>query len=159
MGCPAADRAAREVNDRCDRAGTIGRVVTDVDHQTEKVPYLSEAWLDRADEALADLAPIAEALAVGIEVTGGPRGDRAYRLLLGPDRVGVSSEPEPAGVRMSLAWTVAVAIAQGRSSAQRAFLDGQLRLGGDVALLLGHQDALGAIDDRLADLRQVTDFA
>lgn len=132
--------------------------MTEPEHPTDRLPYLSESWLVRADSALADLAPIEEPLAVGIEVIGGPRGDRAYRLVLGPDRVGVSAEPEPAGVRMTLAWECAVAIAQGRSSAQRAFLDGQLRLGGDISLLLGHQDALAAIDDRLAELRLITDF-
>lgn len=125
---------------------------------TAAVPYLSEAWLQRADAALTDLPPIADDLAVGIVVTGGPDGDRHYRLILGPERVGVSPEPEPAGVRMSLAWADAVAIARGRSSAQRAFLDGRLRLGGDVSLLLGHQTAMAAIDDRLADLRAKTDF-
>ena len=62
-------------------------------------------------------------------------------------------------MRMTVEWGDAVAIAMGRSSAQRAFLDGRLRLGGDIALLLGHQDALAAIDDRLAGLRDSTDFA
>ncbi len=126
--------------------------------QAKGLPYLSDAWLTGADAALADLVPIPEALAVGIEVVGGPRGDRSYRLILGPDRVGVSPEAEPAGVRMTVEWGDAVAIAKGRSSAQRAFLDGRLRLGGDIALLLGHQDALAAIDDRLAGLRDSTDF-
>lgn len=120
--------------------------------------YLSDAWLAQADAALADLAPIPDPLAVGIEVLGGPHGDRAYRLVLGPDRVGVSPEPEPAGVRMTVEWADAVAIAQGRSSAQRAFLDGRLRLGGDISLILGHQAALAAIDDRLVALRDSTDF-
>lgn len=146
------------VSDGRVRAGSIGSVVTETAHSTDRLPYLSDAWLTQADDALADLTPIEEPLAVGIEVVGGPRGDRAYRLLLGPDRVGVSAEPEPAGVRMALSWEYAVAIAQGRSSAQRAFLDGQLQLGGDISLLLGHQDALAAIDDRLAELRQTTDF-
>ncbi len=122
------------------------------------VPYLSDAWLARADAALAGLAPIPDDLAIGIEVVGGPRGDRSYRLVLGADRVGVSTEAEPAGVRMTLEWDDAVAIANGRSSAQRAFLDGRLRLGGDISLLLGHQNALAAIDDRLGSLRDSTDF-
>lgn len=122
------------------------------------LPYLGRAWLERADAALADLPPVPATVAIGIAVVGGPNGDRHYRLVLGPDRIGVSPEPEPAGVRMTLDWSDAVSIARGRSSAQRAFLDGRLRLGGDIALLLGHQEALTAIDDRLAGLRSVTDF-
>ena len=122
------------------------------------VAYLGDEWLARADRALAGLAPVADGPAVAVVVTDGPFGDRAYRLILGPDRVAVSPDPEPHGVRMTLAWDDAVAIAQGRSSAQRAFLDGRLRLGGDTSLLLGHQDALAAIDDRLAELRTTTDF-
>ena len=115
--------------------------------------YLSDEWLARADRALGDLSPVDEEVAVGVTVTGGPDGERRYRLVLGPDRVGLDPEPEPAGVRMTMAWDDAVEIAQGRSSAQRAFLDGHLRLGGDLSLLLGHQDALARIDDRLAELR------
>ncbi len=131
---------------------------TETEQTARGLAYLSDAWLAEADAALADLVPIPDALAVGIEVVGGPRGDRSYRLILGSDRVGVSTEAEPAGVRMTVEWGDAVAIAMGRSSAQRAFLDGRLRLGGDIALLLGHQDALAAIDDRLAGLRDSTDF-
>ena len=125
---------------------------------TDRLPYLGDEWLERADAALTGLPPIADALAVAVVVVGGPDGDRRYRLVLGPERVAVSPEPEPAGVRLTLEWADAVAIAQGRSSAQRAFLDGRLRLGGDISILLGHQEALAAIDDRLADLRSVTDF-
>lgn len=123
------------------------------------VDYLSDAWLERAHRAVRGLPPVPSDLAVAVVVTDGPSGARQYRLVLGPDRVAVSAEPEPAGVRMTLAWADATAIAQGRSSAQRAFLDGRLRLGGDTSLLLGHQEALAAIDDRLASLRAVTRFA
>ena len=59
---------------------------------------------------------------------------------------------------MTLSWEVAVAIATGRASAQRAFLDGDLQLGGDTGLLLGHQRALTDIEDRLDELRAETDF-
>jgi hypothetical protein len=121
--------------------------------------YLGDRWLARADEALSGLTPVPADVAVGVTVTGGPEGERRYRLILGPDRVGIDDRVESVGVRMTLDWEEAVAIAQGRTSAQRAFLDGRLRLGGDAGLLLGHQDALAGIDDRLADLRAVTRYA
>lgn len=125
---------------------------------TEPVPYLSDRWLQRADRELRGLTPIPDPVSVGMRVTGGPDGDRLYRLILGPDRVGIEAGLADSGVRMTLVWDVATAIAQGRASAQRAFLDGRLQLGGDTSLLLGYQQQLADIDDRLDELRAATDF-
>ncbi len=144
--------------------------VGDVGHG---VRYLSDEWLDEADRQLGDLEPISGRVTVDVVVRSGPEGDRAYRLILGPDRVGIDrgSAPDPgngarssggttvaSGVRMTLPWTVAVAIARGRASAQRAFLDGHIQFGGDASLLIGHQRELADIDDRLAELRSVTRY-
>ncbi len=123
------------------------------------IRYLSDEWLRRADEDLGSLTPIPASVAVGIIVRSGPEGDRGYRLILGPDRVGVEPGADGSGVQMTLDWDVAVAIANGRSSAQRAFLDGQMQLGGDASLLLGHQGELADIDDQLAELRAVTNYS
>lgn len=120
--------------------------------------YLSDEWLRKADERLSGLSPVAEPVSVGMTVTGGPDGDRRYRLILGPDRVGIGDGVGDSGVRMTLSWESAVAIATGRASAQRSFLDGDLQLGGDTGLLLGHQRALADIEDRLDELRAETDF-
>ena len=120
--------------------------------------YLSDSWLEAANTALAELSPIPTAVVIGYVVTGGPEGERCYSLQLGPDTPGVSAGVEHAGVTLRLDWELAVAIAQNQASAQRAFLDGELVLGGDVGLLLGHQKALADFDDRLATLRQKTEF-
>ncbi len=129
------------------------------ERRTSAVPYLSDRWLSEADELVRDLAPIEHDVSVGIEVTDGPGGDRRYRLVLGPDRVGVVGDGfDGVGVRMTMSWSSAVEIAHGRISAQRAFLDGDIRLGGDANLLLGHQRELAALDDRLGDLRHRTDY-
>lgn len=122
------------------------------------VRYLSDEWMQRADRALAVLTPIAAPVAVGILVRSGPEGDRGYRLILGPDRVGVEVGTDGSGVQMSLDWDVAVAIAEGQTSAQRTFLDGQMQLGGDTSLLLGHQQELSNIDDQLDELRAITSY-
>ena len=122
------------------------------------VRYLSPEWMHRADRDLAGLTPVTTPVAVGIMVRSGPDGDRGYRLILGPDRVGVAEGIEGSGVQMTLDWDVAVTIAEGRRSAQRAFLDGQMQLGGDTSLLLGHQKELSDIDDRLDDLRAITRY-
>ena len=64
--------------------------------------------------------------------------------------VATSASPWPTGI--------AAAIARGEIGAQRAFLDGEIRLGGDTTALLGHQAELAEIDDRLADLRAITRY-
>ncbi len=120
--------------------------------------YLSDEWISLADEALGALTPLETKLEVGVRVTDGPDGERRYRLVLGPDRVGMIEGPDESDVRLTMTWPIAVAIATGNTSAQREFLDGRLQLGGDPGLLLGHQKALADIDDRLADLRQRTNF-
>ena len=126
--------------------------------EISKIRYLSDEWLDCADQRLGALSPISAAVSVGISVLGGQEGERNYRLILGPDRVGVASEIEDSGVLMTLQWPAAVAIAKGEASAQRAFLDGNLQLGGDTSLLLGHQQQLAEITDLLDELRAATDF-
>jgi hypothetical protein len=44
-------------------------------------------------------------------------------------------------------------------SAQRAFVEGRLRVGGDLSLLVTHQRAIAAVDDALAPVRARTTFA
>jgi hypothetical protein len=120
--------------------------------------YLSDGWLRQASEALEGLDPVDRALSVGVTVHEGPDGPRQYRLVLGPDRVTIDDDVAGANVSMSLTWPDAVAIAQGHGSAQRAFLDGRLRLGGDVSALLGDPAALASADQRLASLRERTEY-
>lgn len=127
-------------------------------HPGPVVDYLSDQWLAEADRALAALPPVAGPLVVGFRVRGGPRGDRAYRLVLGPDRVGVEPGADGASVTMNMGWDLAVSLAQGTASAQRAFLEGALSVEGDPVVLLGHHDQLARVDDVLADLRLRTDF-
>lgn len=57
--------------------------------------------------------------------------------------------PEPRIVLTSPRATVD-AIRGGELSAQRAFLDGDLRIGGDIATLLDHRTALAAVAELLA---------
>ena len=122
------------------------------------IPYLSDPWLSEADTRLADLNPLDEEIRVGFRVTGGPDGDAEHQLVLGPDRVGAERGVEGAAVVLTMAWELAVEIGQGRTSAQRAFLDGRIQLGGEPGVLLGHQSRLAEIDDRLADLRADTAY-
>lgn len=124
----------------------------------DPIEFLSDAWVAAVDTALRRLTSVPGPLVVAVTVTGGPGGDRHYRLLLGPDRVGAEPGPGPAAVTMTMTWDLAVAVNQGRESAQRAFLDGRLTLGGDPVVLLGHAPHLAAVDDALAPLRARTSF-
>lgn len=134
------------------------------------IEYLSDEWLDEADRAVADLPPLPDPVSVGIRVVGEHR-NRHYSLVLGPDRVAVRRPADDRGdehdggpgrpadsVRLTMPLTVAAAVAQGRVGAKRAFLDGQIQLGGDTTVLLGYQQQLADIDDRLASLRARTRY-
>lgn len=120
--------------------------------------YLSDDWLHAADQALVGLPALRQPVVIGFAVTNGPEGTRQYSLRLGPDQVGMEPGLDGAGVVLTLDWALAVAISQHAESAQRAFLDGGLRLAGDVNLLLGHAAILADFDDRLAPLRTLTDY-
>ena len=120
--------------------------------------YLSDSWLHAADQALQGLEPLPVSLVVGYLVEGGPDGDRRYSVRFGPESVGIISGTDAADVVLQLDWNLAVGVALGQDSAQRAFLDGALRLAGDVNLLLAHSSTLSSFDDRLATLRATTDY-
>ena len=49
-------------------------------------------------------------------------------------------------------------MAAGDLGAQRAFVEGRLRVGGDLSLLVTHQRALAAVDDVLAGVRARTSY-
>ncbi len=135
-----------------------GEPTTAPSGQPEDLVYLSDAWLAAADAALADLKPLETELRIGFRVGDGTADDTTHQLVLGPDRVGAERGLDGATVTMTMSWELAVAIAEGRSSAQRAFLDGKIQLGGEPGVLLGHQAALSEIDDRLAELRARTRY-
>ncbi len=135
---------------------------------SEPVEYLGPEWFRQADEAVAALTPIPSPVTVAVRVTDLPRGRRdiGYRLVLGPDRVRVlatehrsgAATDEHEGVSLTMSYDIASAIARGEIGAQRAFLDGEVRLGGDTTALLGHQARLAEIEDRLGDLRSRTTY-
>ncbi|MGI9616880.1 MAG: hypothetical protein ACR2QO_28450 [Acidimicrobiales bacterium] len=131
------------------------------DPREPPLQYLSDAWLEAADAALADQDPLPVVLRVGYRVIGGPPDGASvlsHTLVLGPERVGVVGGLDQPTVTLTMDWEVAVAIAQGHASAQRAFLDGLVQLGGRPDALLGHQDDLSSVDDRLAPVRAVTTY-
>lgn len=127
------------------------------------VQYLSAEWLRRAGELVAaseSLRSVAGEVELVVEyaVSGAPGGDVTYQLALGGGSASLSpGSPREPTVRMSTDYATASSVAAGRLSAQLAFMEGRVRLGGDVAALLAASGALGHVDDVLAPLRPTVD--
>jgi hypothetical protein len=128
------------------------------------VAFLSPAWIDALHEAASSssaLAAAAEGLDLSVEQTvrGGPDGDVRYHVVFRDGSVAVRPGPLPtATVRFAQDLETASAIAGGRGSAQRAFMTGRLRVGGDLRVLLDHGDLLAQLDDAFAEVRAQTTF-
>jgi len=128
------------------------------------VRYLSPEWLDAAGAALAADEALAESLA-GVTLTveqavdGTPHGTVRWHVTVDDGKVALT--PGPAArpdVRFTTTYPVAAAVARGEASAQRTFIEGGLRVGGDLSLLITHQRALAAVDDALAAVRAATTY-
>ncbi len=117
--------------------------------------YLSPEWLTEAGRRLADLEPSPDEVTVAYTVTGDGTPSR-YAIRLGPGPVAVVTDPDAidaADVSFTLDRVLADRIARGDQSASSAFLDGELRLGGDINVLLGEGTRLAKVDDLLAEIR------
>lgn len=133
--------------------------------------YLSQEWIDAADGALAAAwsAPDAgtgpgdgpdHTTTIGFVVSGAPQGKVSYHVHFGPDGAGVAAGPpeEDPDATMALDYDTAVDVAQGESSAQVAFMQGRLKFGGDVTLLIRGADHLARVTDALGTLRDATEY-
>lgn len=126
--------------------------------------FLSPEWLDAVDEA-ARLDPGLAAATASVHLVVEQRiaepdgAEVCYHVVLDHGRVAVVAGPAPhADVRFRQDRATALAIAAGTDSAQRAFMSGRLHVGGDLRLLLQHQDALAGLQDVFAGVRSRTDL-
>ena len=69
-----------------------------------------------------------------------------------------SPGPPKPDLRFTTAYGTAAQIASGALAAQRAFVEGRLRVGGDLSLLIAHQRAIAAVDGALAPVRAQTTY-
>lgn len=121
--------------------------------------FLTRTWIDALTAAAAarvapDPDPIASVTLSIDQVVDGV----AWRTEIDNGTVRVTSiDPdEPLGdsmVRLTMTRDTAVAIAENRRSVLDAFVRGDLRVGGDVSVLLQHQRALAEIDDLFSSVR------
>lgn len=117
--------------------------------------YVSDEWIHEANAAIAGLEPTVEPFAVSYTITDGPSGERSYTLDLGCPSIQPGAT---ASVGLRMTWDVAIAVATGQLSAQRAFLDGNMQIQGDAQALVGNTEAMAAVDAALAPLRSRTTY-
>jgi putative sterol carrier protein len=117
--------------------------------------FLSPSWFDEVAAAAAGAQlPAGLALTVEQVITDGPTGELAYSLVVADGRLTVRRGRTPsADVRFTLDADTARAIHEGAQSAQSAFMQGRLRIAGDLRVLVESAAELAAIDDVLAGAR------
>jgi hypothetical protein len=118
--------------------------------------FLTEAWLDDLDAAAqsAELDTKGD-LVLQQVIPDGPDGQEvAYALVVDRGRVrvvrGRVDEPD---LTFTQDRATAEAIHRGQLSAQAAFMQGRLRLGGDLRTVIDRAAELAAIDDVFASAR------
>ncbi len=126
--------------------------------------YLSPEWMDEASRAVAaddSPRPALAGVTLTIEqtVVDGPDGPTSWHVTITDGRLAFTAGPaDEADVRITTDRATAVAIAGGELAAQRAFVEGRLRVGGDLSLLIAHQRAVATVDDVLAPVRARTTY-
>ena len=128
--------------------------------------YLSPAWLDEAAGALASadlsMVPAGDTIRFGYTITDVPPplsadGTVRYSVTLN------SSLPEArleAGrgdgdVRFTMSYAVAHSVASGLQNGSKAFLNGEVQLGGNVALLISRARDLAYLDGLIPKVTSV----
>jgi SCP-2 sterol transfer family len=118
--------------------------------------FLTDAWLDELQAvALSATAPGGTHLVVQQVVPDGPEGHEvAYAVLLEEGRVRiVRGRVDDPDLTFTQDRATAEAIHRGDLSAQAAFMQGRLRLGGDLRAVIDRAVELATIDDLFAGAR------
>jgi putative sterol carrier protein len=119
--------------------------------------FLTTEWLEELDALARTARPPEGAELVVQQVVTDPSGDVAYSIVIRDGAMAVTPGVHPdAQVTFRQDRATAAAIARGELSAQAAFLDGRLRLGGDLTAVLDRASALTSVDDVFAAARART---
>jgi putative sterol carrier protein len=93
-------------------------------------------------------------------VTDGPEGTITYHLSVGNGGAsfgaGAAANED---VRMEQSWDTAIAIATGETNAQDVFINGEVRITGDVQKLIASEPVFAALDSVFEDVRAHTVYA
>lgn len=128
------------------------------------IEYLSDEWMEAANDAVTKSAELARAAAgqdvtIAYDVTGTPSGRVRYGLSFKDGAASVTKgKHDDAKAAFSLDYDTATQIAKGELSAQAAFMQGRMKLDGDVTVLIGQYRLIDETEDALADLRANTDY-
>ena len=126
--------------------------------------YLSPAWFEDVNEAARSSAELRSATAgarVTIQqvVTGGPTGEVRYWVRLHDGAVEAGpGDTEAPDATVTQSYETAVAVSRGDLAIEEALLEGRVRLGGDVAVLLRHAAALGGVAAAFGQVRDRTTY-
>ena len=119
--------------------------------------FLTDAWLDDLDERRHSAAELDTkgALVLQQVIPDGPEGrEVAYALVVDEGRVRlVRGRVDDPDLTFTQDRATAEAIHRGELSAQAAFMQGRLRLGGDLRTVIDRAGELAAIDDVFASAR------
>lgn len=122
--------------------------------------YLSPEWFAEATSGEALGGPVEMVLEQVVH--GAPEGTVVYRVEVAGDQARVvwpvADQAPPADLRITTDWDTAVALARGDLSAQRALMEGRLRVRGRSDRLGDASTALAGVDAVPASVRLRTSF-
>jgi putative sterol carrier protein len=125
-----------------------------------RVQYLTSEWLEAARRALAAAEDLGDAVGDVALTVEQVVDATTFHVTLDHGKVTLAEGPAAApDLRFTTDYATAAAVAAGELSAQRAFGEGRLRVGGDLRLLIAHQRSIAALDDALAPVRAATTYA
>lgn len=112
--------------------------------------FLSDDWMDAVIEALrgsSGASSAGAALTLQQRVAGTPRGEVSLWTSFNEDRIdgGIGDAPDPADVTFEMEYETATALARGELNHQAAFMQGKLKVTGNMGKLLKNQEALQAL--------------
>lgn len=116
--------------------------------------FLSDEWLTALSEAARSITVDPDASVVIEQTVRGAGGDVVWHTRVGDGEVRIVPGPAPdPDVSLSCDPETAASISLGRLSGQKAFLDGRLRLDGDIRSLIAARPALAVVSDTFAAVR------
>lgn len=126
--------------------------------------YLSPEWFDDLNAAARGRSgppPAGPAhLCLQQVVTDSPDGDVRYWIRLddeGAVTAGLGEVDSPDAV-ISQSYDTAVSVVRGDTRVQTALMSGEIRLAGNIATLIDHQEALRGLDATFSELRGRTSY-
>ena len=126
--------------------------------------YLSLEWIEAvqrhvgASESLVQLASSHD-ISVTQVVNEGPEGTVVYHFSVGDGTATFAAGPAPdEDVRIEQSWQTAVDVATEVLPAQEAFINGLVRVSGNVQKLVDNQAVFAALDAAFNDVRPLTEY-